>query len=75
MPKYYRYDDPQLGCVCLQVPDGKELPAEYVGKAVPVDIQLEPSVWEPFEWPGLERVDVSLGSTFRPVPNEGAHHA
>jgi hypothetical protein len=51
MTKVYRYDDPQLGCNALVVPDGKELPAEYVGKAVLTDLQLDETVFAPFTPP------------------------
>lgn len=44
MPKYYGYNDPQLGYCCLEIPDGAELPAEYAG-ATPLDIQLTPGLW------------------------------
>ncbi len=48
MAKVYRYDDPRLGCCMLVVPDGKELPAEYVGKAVLTNVQLQETAFAPF---------------------------
>ena len=74
MPKYYAVHDPQLGYACLEVPDGKELPAEYAD-ATPLDLHFEAGLWS--EAPGLERVTFSMGvgpwgevmgSTWRPIP-------
>lgn len=45
MPKYYAHYDSQQGYICLEVPDGEELPAKYAG-ASPLNPHIKPGVWD-----------------------------